>query len=104
MAGVAVPGSGPIASVEFEVFGQVQGCYFTKYLKEQCEELSVSGWVKNTKKGTLYGIIQGAKANVEMMVIWLSNKGSPGSKIDRCELKNWANLAKPEFKGFSIRF
>ncbi|XP_065155626.1 acylphosphatase-2-like [Atheta coriaria] len=91
-------------SAEFEVFGQVQGCYFTKYLKEQCDTLGIGGWVKTTKKGTFFGIIQGTKPNVELMVMWLSNTGSPGSKIERCEMKNWTNIARPEFKGFSVRF
>lgn len=35
---------------------------------------------------------------------WLSTTGSPGCKIERCELTNWQNLTRPEFRGFSIRF
>lgn len=35
---------------------------------------------------------------------WLSNEGSPGSKIDRCDLMNFEYLARKEFNGFSIRF
>ncbi|KAJ8985263.1 hypothetical protein NQ317_007048 [Molorchus minor] len=69
-----------------------------------CEELNLYGWVKNTKKGTIQGKLQGQKSNIEQMVMWLSNTGSPGSQIERCELTNWQNLAKPDFKGFQIRF
>ncbi|XP_022916158.1 acylphosphatase-2 [Onthophagus taurus] len=99
-------GSGiePTVSVEFEVFGRVQGCYFTKYCKETSEHLSLSGWVKNTKKGTIVGKVQGPRGNIEQMIVWLTNTGSPGCTIERCELTNWENLARPEFKDFSIRF
>ncbi|KAG5899904.1 hypothetical protein JTB14_002456 [Gonioctena quinquepunctata] len=94
----------PLVSVEFEVFGKVQGVSFTKYCKEMSEELNLSGWVKNTKKGTIQGKLQGQRSKVEHMAMWLSNTGSPGSEIDHCELMNWQNLAKPDYKGFQIRF
>lgn len=78
----------PTVSVEFEVFGKVQGIfilfqkksfinfyytkiitgvYFTKYSHEMCDQLGLSGWVKNTKKGTIIGKIQGNRSNIEHM-------------------------------------
>ncbi|CAG9864288.1 unnamed protein product [Phyllotreta striolata] len=94
----------PIVSVEFEVFGKVQGVNLPKYCKDLCEERGVSGWVKNTKKGTVQGKFQGQKSRVEQMIMWLSNTGSPGSTIERCDLSNWQNLARPDYQGFQIRF
>lgn len=35
---------------------------------------------------------------------WLSKTGSPGCKIERCELGNWEFLSRQEFRNFSIRF
>lgn len=32
-----------------------------------CEELNLSGWVKNTKKGTIQGKVEGSRNNVEHM-------------------------------------
>ncbi|CAG4985612.1 unnamed protein product [Parnassius apollo] len=77
-----------LLSVEFEVFGQVQGCFFTKYCKDLALQLGITGWVKNTKKGTIVGKLQGRKAELDQMIDWLSNTGSPGCKIERCELSN----------------
>ncbi|RZC31836.1 acylphosphatase-2-like [Asbolus verrucosus] len=94
----------PLVSVEFEVYGRVQGVYFTKYCKEMCEELGIGGWVKNTKKGTIQGKLQGLRGNVDQVVDWLSNTGSPGSQIDHCDLNNWQSLATPDFRDFTIRF
>ncbi|GJQ80417.1 hypothetical protein Trydic_g12276 [Trypoxylus dichotomus] len=99
-------GSGvePTVSVEFEVYGKVQGVYFTKYCKEISEQLGLTGWVKNSRKGTIVGKIQGHRPQIEKMFVWLSNTGSPGCQIDHCDFTNWENLARPDFKDFSIRF
>lgn len=91
-------------SVEFEVYGHVQGCYFTKFCKDTCDQLGLSGWVKNSKKGTIVGKVQGEKIRIDEIVQWLTRTGSPGCKIDHTELRNWEYLARPEFRGFSIRF
>ncbi|KAL1463510.1 hypothetical protein WDU94_015256 [Cyamophila willieti] len=91
-------------SVEFEVFGNVQGVYFTKYCRERANLLGLGGWVKNSKKGTILGKMQGEKEKVEEMIAWLSKEGSPGCVIERCDLNNFEYLARQEFKGFTIRF
>nr|CAH0104322.1 unnamed protein product [Daphnia galeata] len=52
-------------SVEFEVYGHVQGCYFTKFCKDTCDQLGLSGWVKNSKKGTIVGKVQGEKIRID---------------------------------------
>uniref|UniRef100_A0A023F9J7 acylphosphatase n=1 Tax=Triatoma infestans TaxID=30076 RepID=A0A023F9J7_TRIIF len=93
-----------IVSVEFEVFGNVQGVYFTKYCRDMSLQLGLGGWVKNSKRGTILGKIQGSKANVEKMISWLSQTGSPGCKIERCELRDFEYLARQDFRGFTIRF
>ncbi|CAB3382523.1 Hypothetical predicted protein [Cloeon dipterum] len=56
-----------LVSVEFEVFGQVQGVYFTKYCRDMCTQLGIGGWVKNSKKGTIVGKMQGEKIRVDQM-------------------------------------
>jgi len=94
----------PLVSVDFEVFGKVQGIYFTKHCREYADQLQLTGWVKNSKRGTIVGIVQGYKPNIEAMITWLSQTGSPGCQIEHCDLTNWNTLAQPEYRGFSIRF
>ncbi|XP_015523661.1 acylphosphatase-2 [Neodiprion lecontei] len=96
--------SEPLVSVDFEVFGKVQGVYFTKYVRDICLQLNICGWVKNSKTGTILGKMQGPKALVDEMAEWLSTVGSPGSEIHHCEFTNWENVARPQFQGFVIRF
>ncbi|KAG7306223.1 hypothetical protein JYU34_008826 [Plutella xylostella] len=93
-----------LLSVEFEVFGQVQGCNFIKYCKELAEMLGLGGWVKNSKSGTIVGKMQGLKGPLDHMIDWLQTTGSPGCKIERCELTNWQHLARLDYNTFSIRF
>jgi len=96
--------NGAFVSIEFEVFGQVQGVSFTKYCKDTSDILGLTGWVKNSKKGTIVGKVQGEKSKIEEIIQWLSRTGSPGSKIDHTDIRNWEYLSKPEFRNFSIRF
>jgi len=103
----AVPNGPPgstIVSCEYEVFGQVQGCGFTKFAKEVAEKGGIGGWVKNTRAGTIVGKLNGTIPNVKEMIQWLALTGSPGCKIEKVELKNWEFMAQQEFRNFSVRF
>lgn len=94
----------PLLSVEFEVFGKVQGVYFPKYVRDICLQLGICGWVKNSKTGTILGKMQGPRAYVDQMTQWLTNVGSPDSKIDHCEFSNLEAVSRQQYKGFAIRF
>ncbi|XP_037083237.1 acylphosphatase-2-like [Pollicipes pollicipes] len=94
----------PLLSVDFEVFGHVQGCFFPKYLKEMCDSHGVTGWVKNTKQGTICGKLQGLKTQVDEIVEWMTRTGSPGSKPERCDLSNTIYMNAQDFSSFSVRF
>uniref|UniRef100_A0A336M7X9 acylphosphatase n=1 Tax=Culicoides sonorensis TaxID=179676 RepID=A0A336M7X9_CULSO len=93
-----------LVECDFEVFGHVQGCSFTKYCKDNCLQLEIKGWVKNSKRGTIVGKMQGVKKDVDKMVHWLSSVGSPGSQIEKCEFTNWETCARYDYKDFAIRF
>jgi len=105
--GPVIPNSPPGAtyvSVEYEVYGQVQGCYYPKYAKEIAEQGSIGGWIKNTKAGTIVGKLNGTIANVKEMIQWLATTGSPGCKIEKIDLRNWEFMVQQEFRSFSMRF
>ncbi|XP_056101102.1 acylphosphatase-2 [Rhinichthys klamathensis goyatoka] len=54
-------------SVDFEVFGNVQGVCFRMYTEEEGKNLGVTGWVKNTRQGTVVGQVQGPPEKVNEM-------------------------------------
>jgi acylphosphatase len=93
-----------LVQVEFEVFGEIGGTFFLKYAKLMCEKLGIKGWVRLSRRGTVFGQIQGEKERVDEMALWLRLQGSPGSKIEHTEFKNWQIIEHLDFRTFSVRF
>ncbi|KAK2874648.1 hypothetical protein QQF64_003404 [Cirrhinus molitorella] len=91
-------------SVDFEVFGNVQGVCFRMYTEAEAEKLGVTGWVKNTRQGTVVGQVQGNPEKVKEMKYWLSKVGSPSSRITRTEFSNEKPITKLEIHGFGTRY
>ncbi|XP_069036315.1 acylphosphatase-1-like isoform X1 [Lepisosteus oculatus] len=56
-----------LVSVDYEVFGDVQGVFFRKYTEEQGRRLKLVGWVRNTNRDTVEGQVQGPQDVVEIM-------------------------------------
>uniref|UniRef100_A0A2K6GSJ2 acylphosphatase n=1 Tax=Propithecus coquereli TaxID=379532 RepID=A0A2K6GSJ2_PROCO len=56
----AMSTAGPLKSVDYEVFGRVQG----RYTEDEAKKIGVVGWVKNTSKGTVTGQVQGPEEKV----------------------------------------
>ncbi|XP_033991808.1 acylphosphatase-2 [Trematomus bernacchii] len=97
-------GGNKLTSVDFEIFGNVQGVCFRMYTEKQGLHLGLVGWVKNTHGGTVVGQVQGPTHKVEEMKVWLSKEGSPSSRITRFCFSNQRNIDKLELSGFKTRF
>lgn len=92
-----------LETVEFEVFGKVQGVFFRKYTATKANELGLKGWCRNTSEGTVVGVIQGPPEAVADMKYWLQHTGSPSSRIDRVQFKDSSTSSSDSFSEFSIR-
>merc|ERR1712179_551862 len=68
-----------LLSVDFEIWGRVQGVFFRKFTYEKAKSLGLKGWVRNTRDGTVEGRIEGEAREVEAMQSWLQHTGSPQS-------------------------
>ncbi|XP_022067686.1 acylphosphatase-2-like isoform X1 [Acanthochromis polyacanthus] len=93
-----------LVSVDFEIFGHVQGVCFRMYTEKEGLRLGLVGWVKNTYGGTVVGQVQGPAGMVEEMKVWLSKEGSPSSRITRASFTNQRSIDKLEISGFKTRF
>ncbi|XP_006727658.1 acylphosphatase-2 isoform X1 [Leptonychotes weddellii] len=100
----AMSAAGRLKSVDYEVFGRVQGVCFRMYTEGEAKKIGVVGWVKNTSKGTVTGQVQGPEEKVNSMMSWLSKVGSPSSRIDRTNFSNEKTISKLEYSNFSIRY
>ncbi|XP_054963916.1 acylphosphatase-2 isoform X3 [Pan paniscus] len=58
-----------LKSVDYEVFGRVQGVCFRMYTEDEARKIGVVGWVKNTSKGTVTGQVQGPEDKVNSIQI-----------------------------------
>ncbi|KAM9363235.1 acylphosphatase-2-like [Symphorus nematophorus] len=101
---IVVMSQNKLTSVDFEIFGNVQGVCFRMYTEDHGLSLGLVGWVKNTRQGTVIGQIQGPVDKVKEMKSWLQNVGSPSSRIDRAVFSNEREVSKLELHGFSTRY
>ncbi|ESP01602.1 hypothetical protein LOTGIDRAFT_139442 [Lottia gigantea] len=91
-----------LVSVDYEVYGQVQGTDY-KNTVETATKQGCVGWVRNTHRGTVEGVVQGPKDKINFMKHWLQNVGSPFSTIEKCEFKNERNISSVEFQRFFVK-
>ncbi|KAL6105728.1 acyp1 [Pungitius sinensis] len=91
-----------LVSVEYEIFGRVQGVFFRKYTQAEGRKLGLVGWVQNTDAGTVQGQLQGPRSHVKEMQEWLKSTGSPKSRISKAEFKNEKAIDSLEHSSFNI--
>ncbi|XP_022103766.1 acylphosphatase-1-like [Acanthaster planci] len=94
--------SSALVSVDFEIFGKVQGVFFRKNTKKTADLYGLVGWVRNTDRDTVEGQVQGQNDRIKQMKIWLQTKGSRRSEISRADFKNEKSVEKLDYKEFKI--
>uniref|UniRef100_A0AAQ5ZW52 Acylphosphatase-like domain-containing protein n=1 Tax=Amphiprion ocellaris TaxID=80972 RepID=A0AAQ5ZW52_AMPOC len=94
-----------LVHTEYTVYHTIMDYFcMIQYTEDQGRSLGLSGWVKNTRQGTVIGQIQGHPDRVNDMKLWLKNVGSPSSRIDRTVFSNERDISKLEIHGFSTRY
>ncbi|CAF89462.1 unnamed protein product, partial [Tetraodon nigroviridis] len=91
-----------LISVDYEIFGRVQGVFFRKYTQAEGKKLGLVGWVQNTDAGTVQGQLLGGRSKVQQMQQWLRSTGSPKSQISKAEFRNEKALTSLEHSSFDI--
>ncbi|XP_053101769.1 acylphosphatase-2 isoform X2 [Hemicordylus capensis] len=114
-----------LISVDYEVFGRVQGVCFRMYAEEKARKAGVVGWIRNSSQGTVTGQVQGPEDKVNeiwycshdaegkpvsesalstLRKAWLTSVGSPSSRIERANFSNEREIPKLDFTGFITRY
>lgn len=81
------------------VHGFVQGVFFRDTVRRQAVSAGVSGWVRNSRDGTVEAVFEGDPDAVERLIAFC-HQGPRGARVDRVEIA----AEDPEgLTGFSIR-
>ena len=91
-----------VIKLKYEIFGKVQGVFFRKYTKKKADALGIFGWVKNTVNNTVIGEIEGKSNDIQRMKNWLSQEGSPKSRIDKAIFEDEQTMKEYKFSDFTI--
>lgn len=95
--------SNPFLSVNYKVFGRVQGVFFRRDTKATADQHGLVGWVRNESDGTVAGVVQGPVDRVRVMKTWLSTVGSRSCKIEKCEFTNERKITKLDYSEFKVK-
>lgn len=77
-----LPSSEDAVTLSYRVTGKVQGVFFRKYTKKEADALSLVGYVMNNEDGSVSGVVQGPKNQVDLFIKYL-HKGSPKAAVKR---------------------
>jgi len=83
------------------ISGKVQGVYFRAKAQEQAVGLEVSGWIRNRPGGTVEGVFEGNRENVEKLIDWC-RLGPPRAIVSDVQVE-WGDY-RGEFSGFAIAY
>jgi len=81
------------------ISGIVQGVCYRMETRRAARQFNVKGWVKNMPDGTVEGVFEGLKENVDKLIEWC-NSGPPHAKVNNVSTSWESNLEN--FKSFEI--
>jgi len=84
------------------ISGKVQGVWFRVYTEKVACRYGVTGWVKNLPDGRVEAIFEGNGEDVERMVTWCREEGSPNSRVSEVEVVE--EKYQGEFNDFQIKY
>ena len=69
------------------VHGHVQGVFFRESVRRRALAAGVSGWVRNTRDGTVEAAFEGEPEAVESLVAFV-RQGPRGSRVDQVDVED----------------
>ncbi|OGZ58278.1 MAG: acylphosphatase [Candidatus Spechtbacteria bacterium RIFCSPHIGHO2_02_FULL_43_15b] len=80
--------------LNIKIYGKVQGVFFRSYAKNEAEELSVKGFVKNEIDGSVYMESEGERPDLEEFIERL-RRPPKSAKVERVDVE------EGEIKGYN---
>ncbi len=73
-------------ALHLSIQGRVQGVGFRVALHEVAVELSLDGWVRNRRDGSVEALIRGARAATDAMLRW-ARRGPPAAGVEHVQVR-----------------
>ena len=67
--------------------GKVQGVFYRASAKKKAEELSISGWIKNTSEGHVEAIVTGNEQQINDFIKWCKS-GPDRAIVDKIDVND----------------
>ena len=90
-----------LAAVQAIVYGLVQGVYFRAFTSRQATALGLTGYVRNTREGTVEVHAEGEREQLEKLIDHL-RIGPSGAVVEKVVI-NWSEYTG-NYSGFSVRY
>ncbi len=87
-----------MSRIKVLVSGRVQGVFYRAFVKQNAEQLGLSGWVKNRRDGRVAAEIEGNKEAIKKM-LGLMRHGPSAARVDNIQT---ADMEEKGSEGFEI--
>ena len=85
--------------VEMRIVGRVQGVWYRASAQAAARQRGITGWVRNTERGTVEAVFEGEPDMVDHMV-WFCRDGPGSASVTRLEVDE----EEPEsLRGFRVK-
>ena len=84
--------------LRLQIRGRVQGVGYRASMVDQARRLSVNGWVRNRRDGSVEAVLAGGDDAVQRLVAW-ARVGPPAAVVDSVDVAP----AEGRFNGFEQR-
>lgn len=79
------------------IHGRVQGVYFRDSMRQQAQQLGVTGWVRNRLDGTVEAMVHGESQAVAKIIEW-TRRGPATAKVIDVQIEE----AQGKFDSFDL--
>jgi acylphosphatase len=86
----------PITTVRLRITGRVQGVAYRAWTVREASRLSLCGWVRNCRDGSVEALFSGSEAAVRTM-IERCHRGPPAAYVSAVEEQRESTPAEPGF-------
>lgn len=84
-------------AIHIQITGRVQGVGFRAFVNRQANALGLSGWVRNTRFGTVEALISGPVETVERM-LEVCRRGPDWARVEALEILGDGEVVSGQFE------